>query len=92
MTRRCSHCILPANLPSITLSKNGKCNYCQEFESHYLANTSISSEETQKRFESLIEKLRRKGGYECLVPLSGGKDSSYVLYFKGVRCQNMAYL
>jgi len=91
MTRRCSFCILPANLPGITLDENGKCNYCQEFESHYMTKTSMSAEETKKRFESLVEKLRRKGGYECLVPLSGGKDSSYVLY-EIVKTYNMKAL
>ena len=31
-------------------------------------------------FESLINEYRGKGDYDCIVPFSGGKDSTYVLY------------
>jgi len=34
----------------------------------------------RKRFEAVIDRRRGKGGYGCLVPLSGGKESCYILY------------
>lgn len=80
MPERCKKCILPSHLPNMTLDKRGHCHYCREFEKHYAKSSAVSAEEMKKRFETLVERLRRKKGYQCLVPLSGGKDSSYVLY------------
>ncbi|MGD2094105.1 MAG: hypothetical protein PVH77_03760 [Phycisphaerales bacterium] len=79
MDKRCSNCILPANLPGINLDGNGKCNYCREYQGNN-KESDLSQDKTKERFEKIIESLRGKGKYDCLVPLSGGKDSSYILY------------
>jgi len=76
---RCSICILPARLPGIKLNDSGKCNYCVEFEKSMKADQS-RYESLKIEFENILEKKRGKGLYDCLVPVSGGKDSMYVLY------------
>jgi len=80
MQDRCSFCILPTNLPGIDLDKDGKCKYCREFEMSLKQDALLSVYQTAEMFEAIVERLRGKGKYDCLVPLSGGKDSSYILY------------
>lgn len=80
MSKRCSFCILPVNLPGLTLDQNGKCNYCRESETSYTDKSHLPHDHTEDKLQALLEQLRGKGKYDCLVPLSGGKDSSYVLY------------
>ena len=80
MPQRCSLCILPANLPSADLDGDGKCKYCREAETGDLAAGHLPDTQTKQRFEKIIAGLRGKGKYDCLVPLSGGKESSYILY------------
>ena len=79
MTDRCSNCILPANLPSLALDQNGKCNYCRKTESDITEKAAVPLDEMRERFEMMIKRLKGKGKYDCLVPLSGGKESSYIL-------------
>ena len=83
MSKRCSLCILPAALPGLTLDQNGRCTYCREFETRRARETDLEQEQSENRkehFESIIRRIKGKGTYDCLVPLSGGKDSCYVLY------------
>lgn len=69
----CSRCILPANYPEILFNEEGICNYCQHYETQkYLGESA---------FKTLLNSFRGKGRrYDCLVPLSGGRDSTFVLY------------
>jgi hypothetical protein len=55
------------------------CNYCQD---HYLSywNAEASQQGREKNLQAILERVKGKGRYYCLVPLSGGKDSSYVLF------------
>ena len=80
MYKRCPFCILPANLPGIDLDKDGKCNYCRESETNRNKNTKLPVHQTAERFGAIVERLKGRGKYDCLVPLSGGKDSSYILH------------
>jgi len=80
MSERCSLCILPADLPGVDLGGNGKCKYCRGAESDRGANRGSHSKRTRERFEKIIRCLHGRGKYDCLVPLSGGKESSYILY------------
>lgn len=71
--RRCTKCILPETFPSIRFDENGVCNYCLGYEP-----VKVFGEEA---FEKVLERYRGKGGkYDCVVPISGGRDSSFVLY------------
>jgi len=79
--QRCSHCILPATPPVIHLDPAGKCNYCHAFQAKYISLPPETAATRQADFESLLQSSTRKHrSYDCLVPVSGGKDSMYVLY------------
>ena len=63
------------------LDSSGKCNFCLEWEDKRLLYTSFSSEVEQQNLENLKTKISNKNdNYDCIVGLSGGTDSSYVVY------------
>jgi len=71
--RRCTKCILPETFPWIEFDENGVCNYCLEYEPVKV----LGEDELLK----VLEKFRGKGEkYDCLVPISGGRDSAFVLH------------
>jgi len=73
--KRCSRCILPETFPFIAFDHNGVCNYCNHY--HPLKFKGKQS------FKALTEqyKATEKGKADCLVPFSGGRDSSYALHY-----------
>jgi glucosamine--fructose-6-phosphate aminotransferase (isomerizing) len=73
--KRCTKCILPETFPYINFDTNGVCNYCK----HY----SPLEYRGQDTFKALMDQFKssEKGNADCLVPFSGGRDSSYVLHF-----------
>lgn len=79
-TKRCSRCILPENLPGIRFDEQGVCNYCLDYARSF-ADWNTIKVKKEKEFEELLQTAKRKQrAYDCLVPLSGGKDSTFVLY------------
>ncbi len=77
---RCSRCILPASLPSVKLDENGVCNYCNGFNRSF-GDWDTKKAFKKKQFEEIVEKIKKRNSeYDCLIPLSGGKDSTYTLY------------
>jgi len=77
---RCTRCILPSTLSNITFDENGVCNHCLSYEKNFKKWEAIQ-ERKEKEFQAILSKARSlKRPYDCLVPLSGGKDSTYALY------------
>ena len=71
--KRCISCILPATYPFIDFDNNGICNYCREYVAPELFG--------ELALEAELEKHRsHDGSPDCLVGLSGGRDSSYGLH------------
>jgi predicted glutamine amidotransferase len=72
--RRCSKCLLPETFPFIEYDESGTCNYCKNYR------IKNNPKPIDKLFE-LVEPYRSKnGGYDCLVPYSGGRDSTHTLH------------
>ena len=66
--------------------KKGVCSACIAAEAK---DKSIDWEQRKKDFYSIIEKFRLNKdqiGYDCLIPVSGGKDSSFQAYFMKKVC------
>ena len=87
---RCKRCIMPASLPNTRLDDDGVCRHCRRYEARF-GNWEAVKEQKKREFEELLEQVRKlKRPYDCLVPLSGGKDSTYSLYVcskvYGMRC------
>jgi hypothetical protein len=71
----CSKCILPDNYPGIEFNENGVCNYCTTYET----KDSKGIDKLDKLLNSIPQS--RKNAYDCLVGISGGRDSAYTLYY-----------
>ncbi|MCD4843036.1 MAG: hypothetical protein K8R25_00950 [Methanosarcinales archaeon] len=87
---RCSRCILPENIPGIKYDNNGVCNYCRKYEKDF-SNWDAIKQQKKEEFEKLLTQAKRLNRtYDCLIPLSGGKDSTYTLYLcskvYGLKC------
>jgi N-acetyl sugar amidotransferase len=73
----CSNCLTMSTRPRITFDERGWCNACVWTEKKKTLDWSVR----QKELENLLDKHRRSDGrFDCLVPVSGGKDGSYVAY------------
>lgn len=76
---------MPTSRPGITLNEKGICGGCLGFREK---KEVIDWEERAKDLNSIIEKYKGKGEYDCLIPVSGGKDSTWQVYTmlqKGMR-------
>ena len=83
----CKKCIISNQRPSssvefksqnnqkkgIVFDKNGICDACNYNE----IKNKIDWEEREKQLIELCNKYRKKSGYDCVIPGSGGKDSAY---------------
>ena len=78
--RACRNCLLPEAAPGAELDETGLCRPCRE----YNPSQGIAAEQLRKRREQDLElalkACRGQGPYDCLVPLSGGKDSVYLIH------------
>jgi len=73
----CSNCLTMSTRPRITFDERGWCNACVWTEK----KKTLDWGGRRKELNSLLDKHRRDGGgFDCLVPVSGGKDGSYVAY------------
>jgi len=76
--KRCSQCVTPETHETIVYDENGVCNVCQQQEYKHQV---IDWDQKKKEMDELIEGYRGKYEYDCVVPFSGGKDSTWTLYY-----------
>ncbi len=87
---RCKKCILPENIPGIKFDTKGICNYCNSYEQAF-SNWESIKKQKENEFKNILTKAQSLNRpYDCLIPLSGGKDSTYALYVAnkiyGLKC------
>lgn len=71
----CSRCVLPDSRPGIDIDPEGVCSACRGHEDK---RSGIDWAERAKAFDRIVEEAKeRSSGYDCVVPVSGGKDSWY---------------
>ena len=74
---RCTQCVMPETSESLVYDAQGDCSVCRQIE-HKQENIDWAAK--QQEFEQLIEGYRGQHDYDCIVPFSGGKDSTYTLW------------
>ena len=75
---RCTRCTLPITWETIYFDDQGICNICRNWDTK---QKEINWEEREKAFRAIVQEARERGGdYDCIVPFSGGKDSTYTLW------------
>lgn len=74
----CSTCLNMSTRPRIEFDNQGRCNACLWSEEKIEMDWSSR----QLELQNLVEKYRSSNGkgFDCVVPVSGGKDGSYVAY------------
>jgi N-acetyl sugar amidotransferase len=73
----CSNCVSMSTRPRITFDHRGCCNACVWAEKKETLDWSSRKAELEKLLKS---HRRTDGNFDCLIPVSGGKDGSYVCY------------
>ena len=75
MLTYCKKCVMPDTKPDLRLDDEGVCNACRSYEQRTEVDWDIRYEELQK----ILKKYRNKdsSNWDCIVPVSGGKDSTY---------------
>lgn len=77
----CNRCVMPETTEGIEFDENGICTACTSSEQ----KMHINWKERREMLESLLEKAKKDAKkndspYDCIVPISGGKDSTYQLH------------
>jgi len=74
----CTNCLFPKTKPELTFDENGVCDACNNAKK----KNEIDWEKRKKELQNILEKYRSKDGsnYDCIIPISGGKDSHYQTY------------
>lgn len=73
----CKKCVMPDTRPGLLFDDDGVCLACRNYERRSSVNWQARREELQ----SLCDKHRRSDGYyDCLIAVSGGKDSHFLTY------------
>lgn len=73
--RYCTKCVMPDTKPDLHFDEHGVCNACRNFESR----PNIDWQKRKQELLDLTERFKSKDGtnWDCIVPVSGGKDSTF---------------
>jgi N-acetyl sugar amidotransferase len=71
----CKNCLMPDTKPDLHLDEEGVCNACRSYEKRKEIDWSARRSELL----TILDRYRNKDGtnWDCIVPVSGGKDSTY---------------
>ena len=72
----CTRCCLPETWEDIKFDKFGICSICKSSEEKMNINWKIR----EKLLKKILYKNKQKNYYDCLLPISGGKDSTFQAY------------
>ena len=74
----CNTCLNMSTRPRISFDEKGRCNACSWVEE----KKCLDWDSRQGELTELLNKYRSSNGtgFDCVVPVSGGKDGSYVAY------------
>ena len=75
--RYCKKCLMPDTRPGSVFNKDGVCQACINYENRKKVNWN----QRKKELTKICDKYRRNDGYyDCVIPVSGGKDSHRLVY------------
>ncbi|MHB2168632.1 N-acetyl sugar amidotransferase [Alsobacter sp. R-9] len=75
MLRYCTSCLYPETKPDLWFDDAGTCSACIAFRNR----PAVDWASREQQFKSITDRYRCEDGsnYDCIVPVSGGKDSTY---------------
>ena len=78
MFSQCPRCLVNSSIEGVTIDSNG-CNYCNDFYARKISNQPSSSSTSLCELIASIKSSSRHSKYDCVIGISGGIDSSWVL-------------
>ncbi len=75
--KRCTKCLLAETHDTIVFDEQGVCNVCRNIE---YKQEAMDWPAKEKEFRQILDEYRGTNTYDCIVPFSGGKDSTYTLH------------
>lgn len=84
MAEFCKKCFLSDNVEGVLIDENQLCDYCAKKKeddwSHRFQITEEQKKSLREELEKYYNNIKGKADYDCVLALSGGKDSTYLLY------------
>ncbi len=77
----CRRCVMDTEVPGVRLDGNGICNHCRIHDK--LDQLYPTGDQGRREMEQIADQVRKAGkgrDYDCVVGVSGGRDTSYCLY------------
>ena len=73
--RYCTRCVMPETKLDLYIDEDGVCNACRSYENR----RKIDWNKRKEELLAILDRYRSKDGnnYDCIIPVSGGKDSTY---------------
>ncbi|MBI34690.1 MAG: LPS biosynthesis protein [Flavobacteriales bacterium] len=78
----CSTCVMDTTDSNISFDENGVCDHCNTFFRDIKPKWH-TDERGEKEIKEIVKKIKKKGkgkDFDCIMGMSGGIDSSYLLY------------
>lgn len=81
----CRRCLMNDTIEDFYINSNGICNFCVNFDENKNKFTNFTPEQEKENLIKIKKKIETESEfnnkkYDCLIGLSGGTDSSYVVY------------
>ena len=79
----CTRCVMDTSDSVIQFDENGVCDHCKNFEENIKPNWDTGNTGKEK-LNRMVEQIKKDGkgkDFDCIIGISGGIDSSYLLYY-----------
>ena len=76
--KSCAQCLLPETAEATTFDDTGTCSVCRQIE---FKEEKVDWVDRASQLDVLVAQYKDTGLYDCIVPFSGGKDSTYQLWY-----------
>lgn len=76
--KKCTSCVLPETHETIAFDNKGVCNICTQVS---VQKENVDWAQKRKDLDVLINQYKGKYDYDCIIPYSGGKDSTWNVYY-----------
>ena len=80
MIRFCKKCLFPDTKPDLYFDEDGVCDACRSAEQKWDNEKLIDWSARAEEFDNILSTLPKDNIYDCVIPVSGGKDSTFQTY------------